>query len=360
MGWLLPGLPSFDPIDNGLLAERLSEFAVIVSLMGVGLKLDRPLGWKTWISTRRLLFITMPLSIAALAWGGFWLLGLPLAAAVLLGAVLAPSDPVLASGVQVGPPGTGDEDELRFALTSEAGLNDGLAFPFVNLALVLAATGFLQTGLVEWFVIDFVWKILAGVACGAIVGHYIAVLVSKFYQIKPITEGFIAIALTLFSYGLTELVYGYGFLGVFVAALMFRRYEREHEHHKTLHEFSEQLEQIMMAIILVMLGIAIGQGLFAALTWQAATLGIATLLLIRPAAGMIGLAGTSSSLKTRSLISWFGIRGIGTFYYLAYGVNRAGFEEPYVRTIWALTGFIVLISIFLHGVTSYYLLEEED
>jgi NhaP-type Na+/H+ or K+/H+ antiporter len=327
--------------------------------MGVGLKIDRPLGWRSWQSTWRLLAITMPLSIAALALGGLWLAGLPLAAAVLLGAVIAPTDPVLATEVQVGAPNTGDEKEENFALTSEAGLNDGLAFPFVNLAVVLAVVGLTANGLAEWFKFDVVWKIFAGLVVGAVLGHIIAVLVSRLSKNNPLSDGFVAIALTLFTYGATELANGYGFIGVFVAALMFRQYEREHEYHKALHSFSEQIEQLLMSVMLLLLGIAIGQGLFSVLTWPAMLLGIIFLFIIRPAAGMLGLTGIKASFVTKLKISWFGIRGIGTFYYLAYGLNHANFEEVQARIIWAVAGFIVLVSVFVHGITAYFFMQNK-
>ena len=130
---------AFHPREHIHLVERLSEFVVIVSLMGAGLKLDRAVGWRRWMITWRLLGIAMPLTILALAVLASVLLGLGAASAILLAAALAPTDPVLASDVQVGPPLQGKEDEMRFALTSEAGLNDGLAFPFVHLAIALAA-----------------------------------------------------------------------------------------------------------------------------------------------------------------------------------------------------------------------------
>ena len=141
------GMP-LDPQENRATIEHVTELAVIVALMGVGLAIDRPLdlrkwsSWGRWSSTWRLLAVGMPLSIAGVALLG-WAVGLSAAAALLLGAVLAPTDPVLASDVQVAGPQTGDHevdesDELRFTLTSEAGLNDGLAFPFVYAAILLA------------------------------------------------------------------------------------------------------------------------------------------------------------------------------------------------------------------------------
>ena len=137
---LLPAvnIANLNPLESRVYTERITEFVLIISLMGAGLKLDRPVGWQRWAVTWRLLGISMPLTIAAIAALGWGLLGLGLASAILLGAALAPTDPVLASDIQVGPPNTEEEDEVRFALTSEAGLNDGLSFPFVNLAIAIA------------------------------------------------------------------------------------------------------------------------------------------------------------------------------------------------------------------------------
>jgi NhaP-type Na+/H+ or K+/H+ antiporter len=133
-----PLLPAFNPLENRAMTEHLTEIVVIVALMGAGLKLDRKIGLRRWGTTWRLLGIAMPLTIGAIAVLGHWVLGLGAASALLLGASLAPTDPVLASDVQVGPPQSGEEDDVRFALTSEAGLNDGLSFPFVHLAIAIA------------------------------------------------------------------------------------------------------------------------------------------------------------------------------------------------------------------------------
>jgi sodium/hydrogen antiporter len=357
LGWLMPDTLKADPIEHGVVAERLAELAVIISLMSAGLKIDRPLGWRRWATTRRLLVVTMPLCIAALALGGFFLLGLPLAAALLLGAVLAPTDPVLASSVQVAPPGEGDENETRFALTSEAGLNDGLAFPFVNLAIVVAATGLAWEGLSEWLLVDVLWKIAAGIAVGVLVGQCVAWLVFRLGLRKTVIDGAVALALTLVAYGATELVHGYGFIGVFVAALVFRRMERDHEHHKELHDFSEQIETLLMSVILILLGAAIANGLFAPLTWQAAGLGLFFVLAVRPLAGFLGLIGTGIAGQQRRAIAVYGIRGIGTFYYLAYGLNHANISDSDGRLVWAISGFIVVVSIVLHGATAPWVMD---
>ncbi|XAM00234.1 cation:proton antiporter [Phycisphaeraceae bacterium D3-23] len=289
VGMLLPTLwadaPRADPLLRGELTERLSELAVIVALMGAGLKLDRPVGWKRWKLTWRLLGITMPLCILALVLGGWGLMGLTLGGAVILGAALAPTDPVLAASVQVGPPGEKDTSETRFALTSEAGLNDGLAFPFVNLAILLAGAGVTAGGLSGWLAVDVVWKVGAGVGMGWLAGRGLAWLIFRFTHPGNIIDGFVALAITLVTYGGTELVHGYGFIAVFVAALVFRAQERSHELHRTLHAFVDQIERLLMAGLLMFFGASITHGLFAALTWEGVVVALAFILVVRPGRG---------------------------------------------------------------------------
>jgi NhaP-type Na+/H+ or K+/H+ antiporter len=349
-----PDLPGVVPHPNEELGivERLSEFVVIISLMGAGLKIDRPFGWKRWRLTWRLLGIAMPLTIIGLAWLGQQMLGLSLAAAVLLAAALAPTDPVLASDVQVGPPMDREEDEVRFTLTSEAGLNDGLAFPFVLLAVALAQEGSL-TGVTEWFAYAVVWKIAAGVGMGYLVGRALGWLTFHLPNRAKLSRtgaGFVALGITCVAYGLTEMVRGYGFLAVFVAALALRATEPEHDYHQKLHDFAEELERLMMMVLLVLFGGAMtGGNLFDALTWQAAAFGLLALFVVRPLAGWIGLIGTDPPPGERAAISFFGIRGIGSIYYLAYAFGHAAFDN--VPLLWSTAGFIILVSIVLHGIT---------
>lgn len=345
------GLPVPNPIEHGTLAERLTEFGVIIALMGAGLKLDRPPGLWLWQSTWRLLAVTMPLTIAVTVLLGWWIIGLAIPTAMLLGAVVAPTDPVLAADVQVDPPREGTSDEVRFALTSEAGLNDGLAFPFTYLAITMATVGVApENWVVEWIVIDIFYKITAGVVIGAIVGRLLAKFMFRYpasTQLATAMAGAEALAATFVSYGLTELVGGYGFIAVFVTAVAIRDYEREHEYHEQIHNFVEVIERLVMAILLVLFGGAIGAGLFASLSWQAAAVGVLTVLLVRPLTGLISLVGYPPE---RGAIAFFGIRGIGSFYYLAYGINTA--EFPGAELAWEVVGIVVLTSIVIHGITT--------
>jgi sodium/hydrogen antiporter len=342
------------PMDHLDLTERLTEFVVLIALMGAGLKLDRPLAWATCMLTWRLLGIAMPLTIAALAILAHFLLGLGAATAILLAASLAPTDPVLASDVQVGPPREGLEDEVRFTLTSEAGLNDGLAFPFVNLAVGLALAA--QTGepwLLEWLSIDVVWKLAAGLAVGWIVGRVLGWLTFRLpnrAKLSRTGDGFVALGITCLAYGLTEMVHGYGFVAVFVAALGLRSAERTSTYHEKLHDFVEQLERLLMMVLLVIFGGAIADGgLFRALTAEAVAFGLLAVFLVRPACAWLSLAGSPQGRDEKAVISFFGIRGLASAYYLAYALNHESFESP--DLLWSTIGFVVLTSIVLHGAT---------
>jgi NhaP-type Na+/H+ or K+/H+ antiporter len=358
LGFALFSIPGTGPDPSLLeyphLAERLTELTVIVALMGAGLKLDRPLGWRAWATTWRLLGIAMPLSIVAIALLGSAFLGLTAASALLLGAALAPTDPVLASSVQVGPPQDAEEDEVRFALTSEAGLNDGLAFPFVHLAIAVALHGVGLGGWTwEWLGVAVLWKIAAGIGVGLLVGQVLGHVIFHYVEgssILEIGDTLAALGITLLAYALAELVHGYGFLAVFVTALTLRHKERSHHYRARLHEFSEQLERLFMMVLLILFGGALAGGLLAPLTWGAAAVGLLCLLAVRPLAGLVSLTGSGLRFDEQAAISFFGIRGIGSFYYLAYAYNTEAFGN--LDVVFTLVGFVVLGSILLHGITA--------
>jgi sodium/hydrogen antiporter len=362
---LLLGAPAAAPMLSGhaQIVERVTEFVVIISLMGAGLKLDRSFGWVSWHMTWRMLGIAMPLTIAALTMAGTSLLGLPLAAALLLAAALAPTDPVLASDVQVGPPGQpDDEDEIRFTLTAEAGLNDGLAFPFVLLALAVAAgsTGAAQLG--EWFAWAVLWKIGAGALIGLLVGRVLGWLTFHLPARSRLSRsgaGFVALGITCLAYGLTEMASGYGFVAVFVAALALRATERGHAFHRKLHDFAEELERLLTMVLMVAFGAALaGGGLLLGIGWGTVLFALVAIFIVRPLSGLASLAASGRPWSERLVISFFGIRGVGTFYYLAYGVSHA--EVPGADALWSAAALIVLVSILLHGFTVTPVLDHLD
>lgn len=345
-------LPDVNPMHRSLLTEHLTELVIIISLMSAGLKLNRPISWHGWNDTWRLLGITMPLCIGMMMLTSMCLLDLPAAAALLLGALMAPTDPVLASDVQVGPPGKGYEHDARFALTSEAGLNDGLAFPFVELAILLTAAHFGFNSFGHWVLLDVFWKIGAGVGAGALVGYLTALVILRPSREMTIRDGFIAIALTFLAYGATQLVYGYGFVGVFIAGHVFRHYDHDHQFHTTLYNFAEQVERLIIPLLLVLLGIFIFQGIFNDLTWQEMLLAVIFLVIIRPIAGLVGLIGSKTDAYNKLIIAIFGIRGIGSFYYLAYAINQSHYFSRYGQQLWRIAVLIVLISIVFHGMSA--------
>ena len=388
------GLTPPDPTAHEELIVRLTEVGVICSLFGVGLKLDRVPHLRTWSATWRLLLVCMPLTIAALGLLGWSLLGLAPAAAILLAASLAPTDPVLASAVQVGEPDSEvpldeearddksdplavvaeadpddkppeeREDEVRFALTSEAGLNDSLAFPFTYLAIRMQDAGGWGSDwgdwLAGWLAADVAYRLVVGLVVGVAVGWALGKILLRLpveTESQRMKVGVAALAATFLLYGVTELFAGYGFLAVFVGALAIRRLERTRQSHRSLHTFAEQTEQLMMTALLIAIGGAVAGGLLNPIVAppDLAMIGfvLAAVLLARPLAGWISLIGESRLPRLdRAIVSAFGIRGIGCLFYLAYGVQHADFAADDAATMWVACIGVVTLSLALHGVTA--------
>lgn len=356
--YLLPlPLPKVDPVADRVWVEHSTEVCVIISLMGAGLAINRPFGWRAWSVTWRLLGITMPLTIAATTAAAWSLLGWPLATALLLAALLAPTDPVLAAEVRVGEPTDSehDEDEVRFSLTSEAGLNDGLAFPVVNAAIALAAaagSGWSAQWIGHWALVDVLYRGTIGVLSGLLIGRLLGWM---FFRTKWTTlrlaehrEGFVALGATFLTYGITQLVGGYGFLAVFTTGCTIRAAERAHGYHKVLHEFMEQVERLLTASLLFLLGGYIARGGLADLTWQEGAVAVLLLLVVRPVTGWIAQLRSRTGPREQIVVAFFGIRGIGSLYYLAHALGKDGFSVP-DREIWSVVTLIVLVSVALHG-----------
>ncbi len=296
----------------------------------------------------------MLLTIAGAALAGYYFLKLDWPAAVLLGAALAPTDPVLASDVQVGPPNKGAKSETRFGLTAEAGMNDGMAFPFTWLAIVLAMNANTHSSSIgNWLSYHVGYQIIVGlimgIALGKLSGYLVFSLPKKFDFFKT-NDGFLAISLTLAVYGLTELVHGYGFIAVFFAALSFRHYEKKHEYHQTLHDVTDQTERLLIAIVLILFGGSLVSGILNALTWPMAIFSLLFLLILRPASVLTALAGADIHRKEKLAISFFGIRGIGSIFYLAFALNEARFNHT--AQLWAIVSFTIMVSVLIHGLTA--------
>ena len=363
----LLGYAYISPLSGGIstmVIEHTSELIVIISLAGAGLAIDTPASWRGWNPTWRLLIVTMPLTIASVALFGVWGLGLSVPGALLLAAALAPTDPVLARAVQVSPPGQ-DESHIEVALTAEAGLNDGLAFPFVWLAIHAATLGVSQmvdgeAWLWSWLGFDLLYRVGAGILVGYGVGYVISRII-----FSPIGDGsrgawnavVVILSATLLSYGVTEAVNGYGFLAVFVATRAGRSNTRGTEnegYEKFVHHGAEQLEAILLAILLLWLGGFLGSGALAGTTWAEVAFALALVFVIRPAAGLLALIGHDARRAQRSAVAFFGIRGMGSVFYIAYAQNHAEFAD--IDAVWRVAGIAILMSIVVHGYAANWFL----
>lgn len=368
----LPPGSTLDPVRNRTLIEHLTGVTILVALMGVGLALDRPLSlrdrgsWRRWSPTWRLLLVAMPVCIATVALLGWWALGLAPAAALLLGAALAPTDPVLASDVQVEGPRVETEDEIderdevRFALTSEAGLNDGLAFPFVHAALLVATAGSVATWGLRWVAWELIGKVVIGVGVGFVIGKLLATgafrAPRRSFRLAERGEPLLAVAALLTAYGLAELIGGYGFLAVFTAAMTLRAADPTHGYHEAMHGVVERLERLLTLILLLLLGLAMTQGLLADLDWRGILLAVALIFVIRPLAGLLALGVRARGSEDAGGLTvgehWvtacFGVRGIGSIYYLAYAAGHASFPDE--RWLWSTVTFTIVLSVFVHGI----------
>ena len=357
------GLPDLNPVHDWLDAavlEYVTEFIVIVSLMAAGIAIDRPVSWKNWKQVWPLLAITMPLTILFVALWGIWAMGLAPAGAILLGAALAPTDPVLARSVQVGPPGESRRHDVRFSLTTEAGLNDGLAFPFTYLAIAAVGMAGLGGWTLQWFALDVVWRIVAGCAMGYAIGRLGAWWVfergadevpeEQSLSEYSTSEGLIVLGTLLLAYGAAEIVEGYGFLAVFVGAVTARQRENKSRYHKISHHFIDQIEKIVLVIVLFGFGGMLAGGVLDALTWQSAALGLLLVFVFRPVSGLLAESLNGLPWRGKAAIAFLGIRGMGSIYYLAYGQNHGDFEQ--LDQLWAAVAFAIFASILVHGFTT--------
>jgi NhaP-type Na+/H+ or K+/H+ antiporter len=370
-----------DPLVNSVDLERMAEVALLISLFAVGLKLGIPLRDKRWYLPLRLAFPSMALTVALVTLVGVFLLGLPAGAAILLAAILAPTDPVLASDVQVED--SSDRDRLRFSLTAEGGLNDGAAFPVVLLALGLLGLYDFGEGGWRWLAVDVLWAIVGGLAiggaAGALIGKLVLYLRTRHQEAVGLDE-FLALGLIAIAYGVAQLSFASGFLAVFAAGLALQRVkqlsrqdgpsrpaevtivlgadsEKElatHADHagvymmQAVQGFNGQLERIAELVVVMVVGAMLSHA-----DWPPRVIWFLLLLFLaaRPISVWLGLIGTRSvSRDQRILISWFGIRGVGSIFYLMYAINR-GLPEPLAKELIGITLTTVAASILIHGIS---------
>ncbi len=378
LGPLGAGLLIVNPIEQAKLLEVVTEIVVTLSLFAAGLKLRTPLSDGRWKLPVRLATVSMTLTVIGIAALGHWFLALPWGAAILLGAVLAPTDPVLASDVQIENPD--DTDRLRFSLTGEAGFNDGAAFPFVMLGLGLLGLHELGDGWWRWWAVDVVWAVFGGLGIGAALGIAVGRLVvylRRTHREAVGSDDFLALGLVALSYGLALLLSSYAFLAAFAAGLALRYEERREsgdqasdEVEAMAHEgakeevavdshsapaymasavlgFSEQLERIGAVALVVLVGALLHR---AEWSIEAAIFVVVVIMIIRPLAVMIGMAGSSTSGLQRGLLSWFGVRGIGSLYYLMFAETH-DLYDGFTDRLLGLVLTTIAVSIVVHGVS---------
>lgn len=338
---------------DAVFLQRLTEFVVIVSLFSCGLKMNRPLRLGPWRSTVRLIGFLMPISIFAVAAISHWFLKMEWGPAILLGAILAPTDPVLASEVQLAH--TEDKDELRFGLTSEGGLNDALAFPFVYFGIHWLEEGSnWEDWFSKWVGIDLIWAVAAGVVMGIVVPLVIVWAdqqLQKFTKIDTLMEDFVAISIILLTYSLTELVNGYGFLAVFIAGIVAQRRYENREKSSSQLEFSEEIEKLLEVGTILILGSLLRWQAILEHADEALLVGGLLIFAIRPLGAWISTIGGGYPPVTRWLFGWFGVRGVGSIYYLCYALGH-GLKDTLGEQIAWITYITIVLSVILHGIST--------
>ncbi len=340
----------FDLLKDAKLFEHISEVVVVVSLFAAGLKLRLPLRNRQWIPPLKLASISMTITVLFIAVFVHYVLSLPWGVSVLLGAILAPTDPVLASAVQVRE--QGDRDRLRFSLTAEAGLNDGSAFPFVMLGLGLMGLHDLGDSGLRWVLVDVLWSVVGGLLMGGLLGHFTSTLVlyvRKKHEDSEILDDFLALGLIALSYGMSHVIHAYGFLAVFAAGIAMRKIEEgSAPTSKAVLSFTEQMERLGEFLTVVFLGSMLHFNRLASLdVWLIPVL----FLIIRPLSVVVGLFKEKMGKHERVLTSWFGIRGIGSIYYLTYAIGK-GIPAELAERLIDITFAVIIFSAFFHGISA--------
>jgi len=381
MGPTLLGFFYFDPLKQSALLELLTEIAVLISLFSAGVKMPVPVKWVKWQPPVRLAWISMTITVGLIAAFAYFILGLPAGAGILLGAVLAPTDPVLATDVQTRHPG--DNDRLRFTLTCEAGMNDGTAFPFVMLGMGLLGLHELGDFGWRWLLIDVIWATLGAIAIGVISGVLIAHIGWKLRgmeQKHEVLDDLVGLGLIAVVYGFSVYLSTWGFLAVFFAGVALRQREMKLARSAGVNPkklegeaaqtaaltptedgepqpphivsvealvFKEHLERLSELMLVLLLG-----GMLVPGYWNWTTVGFALFLFLvaRPASVFIGLIGSDTSLRIRAISGWFGVRGIGSIYYLSYAIQH-GLPPALARDLIQLTLVVITMSIFMHGMS---------
>lgn len=369
----------FDPLEQSALLEALTEVAVLISLFSAGVKMPVPVKMLRWGPPLRLAWISMTLTVALVAAFGYYVLDLPLGAGVLLGAILAPTDPVLATDVQSRH--HGDRDQLRFTLTSEAGMNDGTAFPFVMLGLGLLGLHELGEYGVRWVLVDVLWATSAAVVIGIVFGAGLARLSWELRSREPkheVLDDLVGLGLIAVGYGISASVSAWGFLTVFCIGVALRQTELklagrtktkgaparaedpDVQAFAPVDEadappiistesliFEEHLERLSELLLILLLG---GMMFMDYWSWRTVGLALFLFLIARPVSVLLSLIGSGAPRSLQGMTAWFGVRGIGSIYYLMYAIQH-GLPTALAADMIQLTLIVITLSILLHGIS---------
>ena len=371
------GVFGFDPTSQSALLKVLTEIALLISLFSAGIKMPVPFKFRRWDAPLRLAWLSMALTVGLVALFAYYVLHLPAGAAVLLGGILAPTDPVLATDVQVRH--AGDKDQLRFTLTCEAGMNDGSAFPFVILGLGMLGVGEAGEHHWRWLLVDVIWSTMGALAVGIAAGAAVARLGWKLRIVEPkheIMDDLVGLGMIAVVYGTASLLKTSGFLAVFFAAVALRQTElvlagapkdrhgmmepdtaksevakasETHEAPMTVSAeslvFKEHLERLSELTLVLLLG---GMLTLQDLRWEAAAMAAFLFLVARPLSVYAGLIGSDTSMRLRALTAWFGVRGIGSIFYLVFAIE-AGLPAELALQLTRISLFVIMLSILVHG-----------
>jgi sodium/hydrogen antiporter len=371
---------NFDPLKQSAVLEVVTEVAVLISLFSAGVKMPVPVTWERWRPSFRLAWVSMTITVALVAAFCYFVLKMPVGAGILLGAILAPTDPVLATDVQVRH--AGDNDQLRFFLTSEAGMNDGSAFPFVMLGLGLLGLHELGSVGEKWVLMEVVWATVGAILIGAAGGAALARIGWSLRGSEPkheVLDDLVGLGLIAVVYGLSLWLKAWGFLAVFFAGLALRHMELrlagaprdregllEPDTSKSVAAtvspdrqapltvstealvFKEHLERLSELMLVLLLG---GMIYLGAWSWRAVAVAFFVFFVARPVSVWLGLIGTNTTMRLRSMIAWFGVRGIGSIYYLMYAIQH-GLPENLAREVAQITLTVVMLSIYIHGIST--------
>ena len=364
--YLKAPLPWPDPIWNESLTIHFSELVVIISLMVAGLKIGLNYSWKEWRNPLRLLGITMPLFMVAVFLFTYYILKFDGPISLLLAAVLAPTDPALASEIQLNKKQSASSKNvgIQYNLTAEAGLNDGLAFPFIFLAIVWSKNGSLGAEQwQEWLSFYLIYKLVIGILVGIIIGFLYSYFTKKLSNDnnRKIHQAFVAISLTLISYGLAEILNSYGFLSVFFAGL-FAHYHKHQKNVSTESEpslgFIDNIEKFLIIFWIIFFGGSVMAGILDFITTTSLLFCFGLVLILRPLLGYISFYKTDLTPKKKLAISFFGIRGIGSVFYLSYAIKHGNFQDA--NQLYSIVALVILISIILHGFTAKRMINAFD